>query len=56
MKAYILETYRNYASESTYNIFDRMLKLFTMLDNVTGLPDPKNGISPQRWGGLTALY
>jgi hypothetical protein len=56
MKAYISETYRDYISGPTYNIFRCMLKLFTMLDNVTGFPHPENGISPQRGGGLNPLY
>jgi hypothetical protein len=56
MKAYISETYGEYISGSTDNIFSRMLELFTMLDNVTGLPHRENGISPQRAGVLNALY
>jgi hypothetical protein len=51
MKAYISETYRDYISGSTYNIFNRMLELFTMLDNVTGLPHPENSTTPQRGEG-----
>jgi hypothetical protein len=56
MKADIRETYRDYVSGSTYNIFHFMLEPFTMPDNVTGLSHPENGISPQRGGGLNALY
>jgi hypothetical protein len=56
MNIYISETYRDYVSGSTYNVFNCMLELFTMLDNVTGLPHPENGISPQRGGGPNALY
>jgi hypothetical protein len=56
MEGYVSETYRDCVSGSTYNIFNHILELFTMLDNVTGLPHPENGVSPQRGGGLNALY
>jgi hypothetical protein len=55
MKSYISETYRDYVSRSTYNIFNRMLELFIMLDNVTGLPLPENGI-PLKEGEGRMLY
>jgi hypothetical protein len=51
MTAYISETHRDYVSGSTYNIFNRMSELFTLLDNVTGFPHPENGISPQEAEG-----